>query len=739
MIQVLGASGSLNSNGGCSAFLVSPSVLIDAGHVMRTLGAQSQRVEHLLLTHSHFDHWVDLPFMIETYFEQRQKPLTVYGLKATLDALKTHVFNNVIWPEFHKIIHPTLGQPLVVFTELAYEQTLVIDDTEFTVINAQHTVPCCGFVIKRHGIGCVLSGDTYLTPELTARINQDPSINSLIIETSFPSTLDHIAQLSQHLTPRLLHQQLQGLTHRLDVFLYHLKPAYHDAIVREVFAQDFQDSLPVSLNKVLIEGDVLDLFNPQGISHHHLVHADYEQLNRTDTSTDKMANIMAHNNAQLEALLSIAQALSAQTNLDKLLEMILEQAIAFSNADAGTLYRTNKDHTALQFSVVRNRSLQIKMGGTAEPITWDDLPLYTDDGQPNTHMVAVLCALNKQPINIADVYTDPTFDFSGTQRFDAKTGYRSQSMLVIPMLDRDQNLLGVLQLINKTAPSHPATNALPAALVFSPQDQQNTLALASQAAISLTNALLIQEMEALFEAFIDTIAKAFDEKCSFTGNHVKQVAKLANIIAHAIDQDQHTYQDVHYDNAMFKTINLAALLHDVGKITTPEFIMQKSSKLQKIIDRIELIKHRIEILKRDAHINHLQAQVLAHTQHTPPPDEHIYQDHVRTLNDAYEFLHTMNTGNEFLAEPHAQRILELAQLTYQLGDAVVPLLDSDELTNLCIQRGTLNATERAKIMDHARVSLSMLQTLPFPKNTNAWWTLPPITTKNSTAPAIHAA
>jgi response regulator RpfG family c-di-GMP phosphodiesterase len=228
-------------------------------------------------------------------------------------------------------------------------------------------------------------------------------------------------------------------------------------------------------------------------------------------------------------------------------------------------------------------------------------------------------------------------------------------------------------------------------------------------------------MEALFEAFIDTIAKAFDEKCSFTGNHVKQVAELAQIIANAIDQDQQVYPNVSYNKAMLKTINIAALLHDVGKITTPEFIMQKSSKLQKIYDRIDLIQHRIEILKRDTHIAHLQAQLAQQKGDKPndkPSNELDNAAYLRTLtelDEAYAFLQKMNTGNEFLAPAHAQKITDLAQKTYQLGSQTVPLLNADELTNLCIQRGTLNAEERTKIMDHARVSLSMLQTLPFPQ------------------------
>ena len=686
MIKVLGASGSLDRNQECISFLIAENIAIDAGNLMRPLGKDSNKIEHVFLTHAHFDHILDLPFLIETHFESRTKPLKIYGLKQTIECIETHLFNESIWPQFQNILHPTSQQTLLSFEILELDKSLTIDELEITPFEAVHTEGSCGFILKKNGIGCLISGDTYLNPKISEIINRDHAIKSLLIDVSFPSHLNALAIESKHLTPSLLSEIVSTFNRNVDIFPYHLKPAYKEALLSELTLRP----LAPLINEPLSSGDELHVFEDKVTVYH-----------------PKSQDIKDYEN-QLQSILKIAQALSAETNLNRLLEMIVEQTTEFSHADGGTLYRLSADKKELEFTVVQNHSLNIKMGGTAKPISWDNLPLYLENNTPNVRMVAALCALNKETIVIDDIYNEPYFNFEGTKAFDKSTGYHSNSMLVVPLLDKDQELIGVLQLINRQDLSG---NNIP----FRELDQRNAKALASQAAISLSNTILINELETLFESVTGTITKAFDEKCSFTGGHVRFVSELSQIIARGLDQDNDFYPDVHYSSDDIHAIKMAALLHDVGKIATPEFIMQKSTKLEKTIDRIDSIKERIEIIKRDAKIRYLEAQSQGQTESVIHRLKSDYQETLEQLETFFDVVTQTNKGLSYLSDEQLAAIEKATQFSFELDGETHPLITEDEKLNLSVRNGTLNQAERAKIMDHARVSLEILQTLPFPK------------------------
>ncbi|WP_051145061.1 HD domain-containing phosphohydrolase [Thiomicrorhabdus sp. Kp2] len=187
---------------------------------------------------------------------------------------------------------------------------------------------------------------------------------------------------------------------------------------------------------------------------------------------------------------------------------------------------------------------------------------------------------------------------------------------------------------------------------------------------------------------------------------------LTKIIARGINEDQSTYQEVQYSADDFHEIKIAALLHDVGKIATPEFIMQKSTKLEKVYDRIDAIKHRIEILKRDAQIEYLESQL---SQTTPSIAQIEFENKIKQLDEDFAFLKKHNRGESYLQDAELMRIEQIAKQSYTINGQIQPILNPDEITNLSIRAGTLNQEEREKIMDHARVSLEILSTLPFPK------------------------
>ena len=223
---------------------------------------------------------------------------------------------------------------------------------------------------------------------------------------------------------------------------------------------------------------------------------------------------------RLEQLLGIGVALSRERDINKLLEAILLAAKDVTNADGGTLYRMSEDKT-LRFAIVRNDTLGIAMGGTTGvEIPFYPIQLYQDDGSKNLHMVAAYAVHNDQSVNIADAYNEKGFDFSGTKNFDKKTGYGSRSFLTVPMKNHENEIIGVLQLIN--AKDRTTGKVQP----FSSTDQRLAESLASQAAIALTNRLLINHLENLFESFISLINTAIDDKSPYTGGHCNRVPEL---------------------------------------------------------------------------------------------------------------------------------------------------------------------------------------------------------------------
>ena len=212
---------------------------------------------------------------------------------------------------------------------------------------------------------------------------------------------------------------------------------------------------------------------------------------------------------RFEQLNAIGAALSNERNIDRLLENILLAAKTITHADGCTLYLFSEDRRFLRFVIVRTDSLNISFGGASgAPISakFKDLPLYLENGEPNNSLVAAYAALHVETVNIADAYSAEGFDFSGTKKFDQATGYRSRSFLTVPMKDHENEVIGVLQLLNAINPQSGEPT------VFSDADQRLAESLASQAAVVLNNRLLVTQLEALFEAFIKLINTAIDEK-----------------------------------------------------------------------------------------------------------------------------------------------------------------------------------------------------------------------------------
>ena len=418
----------------------------------------------------------------------------------------------------------------------------------------------------------------------------------------------------------------------------------------------------------------------------------------------------------LRELNKIGIALSTEKDHNRLLELILVKAMDITNSDGGTLYLC-EDEKNLKFEILYNRSLAVHKGGTSgDEILLPPIQLYDEKGNANNSMVAAYAVNSAQTVNIEDAYTNEDFDFSGTRNFDKKMGYRSTSFLTVPMKNHENDIIGVLQLINTIDKS---TNKI---VSFSSLDQQLIESLTSQAAVTITNKTLINDQKNLFDSFIQLIATAIDEKSPYTAQHCRRVPIITEMLANAANKiDTGPFKDFCMSEDEMYELNVAAWLHDCGKITTPEYVVDKSKKLETIFDRIDLVDTRFEILKRDAVIAALEMIInenkICDDIGTELKNNSLLQNKLKELDAEKREIEKYNVGGELLVENDLKRIKELAKKTYQdsVGETV-SLLNDEEVENLQISRGTLNKEERKVINNHVSVTIKMLESLPYPKH-----------------------
>ncbi|MBF0124968.1 MAG: GAF domain-containing protein [Magnetococcales bacterium] len=463
---------------------------------------------------------------------------------------------------------------------------------------------------------------------------------------------------------------------------------------------------------------------------------------------------------KLQKLVELGISMAAERDIDTLLENILLGGKALTHADAGTLYLIKED--SLKFTIVRTDSLGIAMGGAGkQPVFLPSVPLTKPDGTPNHQNVATHAALTGQTIVVDDAYDSNEFDFSGVRQFDRGTGYRSRSFLTVPLKPRQGKVIGVLQLINAIDPDTGKAVPFAADLVTFVE------ALSAQAAITLDNQLLLKAQKDLFDSFVRLIASAIDAKSPYTGGHCERVPTLARLLAQSVCAVDHgPFADFTMTEDEHREMHIASWLHDCGKVTTPEYVVDKATKLESIYNRIHEIRMRFEVLHRDAEIACLKG-ILADWHDR----EHLQQElevQQALLQEEFAFIARCNIGGEAMQPADKERIRQIAQRTWQrhfddrLGlshaelkrrrnaqsspfgielllsdrtDHIVArerdahsrdtamgirmpapkhLYNMGEVYNLCIDRGTLTHEERYTINEHVVQTLAMLEQLPFP-------------------------
>ena len=405
----------------------------------------------------------------------------------------------------------------------------------------------------------------------------------------------------------------------------------------------------------------------------------------------------------IQQLLKIGVQLSSEKDIDQLLENILQAAMDITHADGGTLYRLTEDGH-LKFEILHTKSKGVHIGGkSGNPVMIPPMSLHRENGEQELSRVVCFAVHKDQTVNIADAYNAEGFDFSGTHKFDAANNYRSVSFLTIPMKNHQSEIIGVLQLLNATDPT---TGAI---IPFSQDSQEIVEALSSQAAVALTNQLLILKLEELFESFIGLINHAIDDKSPYTGGHCNRVPDLTMMLADAVNRCQTgPLKDFSLNDGDRQELKIAGLLHDCGKITTPVHVVDKSTKLEKIFDRINLIELRAEVVLRDIQLKLAQKFIT----------ESEANERRQQLIDDYNFLSHTNIGGEFMKDGDVQRVRDIATryIWQDISGQNNPFLSDEEITNLTIRAGTLNNEERQIINHHIDLTISMLEKLPWPKH-----------------------
>lgn len=436
----------------------------------------------------------------------------------------------------------------------------------------------------------------------------------------------------------------------------------------------------------------------------------------------ELRELVARQARHMQRLTEIGLALSGEQNRDRLLEMIVELARSLTHADAGTLYIVDEDKTHLNFVVLQNDTMKTRMGGTSgNPITLPPVNLYDDAGQPNHANVSSYAALTGEFVNIPDVYCAEGFDFTGPRRYDAATGYRSQSMLVMPMKNHESEVIGVLQLLNAKDQGSGLVRE------FTSEGLEAVRSLATQAAVALTNTQLIAGLKALLYSFMQSIAAAIDAKSPYTRGHIDRVVDLTMRIAQRInEQNEGPFAEVGFSPEELEELKLAAWMHDVGKITTPVHVVDKATKLETIIDRIEMVRSRFKLIGKCLQVELLEKLLElagngASRQQLFAATEEM-EARRQALEDDLAFIESCNSPGEFMSDERIARVKEIAARTYVDGTGkggepteAKPWLTPNEVENLCIRKGTLTEAERKTIEDHTVVTYDMLRRLPFPR------------------------
>jgi HD-GYP domain-containing protein (c-di-GMP phosphodiesterase class II)/HAMP domain-containing protein len=435
---------------------------------------------------------------------------------------------------------------------------------------------------------------------------------------------------------------------------------------------------------------------------------EFEDLGR---SFNEMAASLENNLQTMTTLNRIGIALSAERNNDRLLELILIGAKNITHADGCALYTITADKQ-LRLSLMNIDSMnRVLDSGTARVI-----PLYDNKGKPNRQSAVAFSALHDVTVNIPDIYQAHDFDFSHCRDFDKTLGYKTRSFLSVPIKDYENEIVGVLQLVN--AQDRQSREVV----TFSDEDQRLLETLSSQAAVALSKNNLIDGFRDLFESLVDLIVTAIDHKSPYTGDHCRRVPELTMMLAEAVSSKKDgVFKDFTLSQEQLYELKIAALLHDCGKVTTPVHIADKATRLETIFDRVHVIDTRFEVVKRSAQIALFQKQIDAVSKGNNEDlsaEQRTLEKTLEQIDKDRDFVRTCNSGGTVMDDDHKERIKSIAR-TYRWVNAngkEEPILSEDEVYMLTSAVGTLSPADRQVINEHVETTIKMLESLHYPKS-----------------------
>ena len=418
---------------------------------------------------------------------------------------------------------------------------------------------------------------------------------------------------------------------------------------------------------------------------------------------------------ELQELTTIGIKLSAERDTDVLLELILTKAREITGSDAGSLYLVEEDDTGnrrLRFKLAQNESIQVPFKEFTMPIS--------------SQSVAGHVALTGQILNLDDAYSPPPGSpFQINRGFDLQVGYRTKSMLVVPMKTQKDEIIGVLQLINRkgerarrfTSPEQIEREALP----FSASSQDLATSLASQAAVALENSRLYQSIQTLFEGFVKASVTAIESRDPTTSGHSFRVADLTVGLAEVVARvETGPYGGVRFTPVEMKEIRYASLLHDFGKVGVREEVLVKAKKL--LPGHLELIKQRVEILKRGIALKYSQKKIeylMARGLDRFVEQFEAYDaELMAAIQGLDDYLRTVVTANEpaVMPEDFASAVQQLALKSFEdhLGISQT-VVTPEEALILSIPKGSLTEEERRQIESHVIHTFQFLAQIPWTK------------------------
>ena len=389
--------------------------------------------------------------------------------------------------------------------------------------------------------------------------------------------------------------------------------------------------------------------------------------------------------ADLRAVVRLGTKLSAEKDKNRLFEKLLRAAMEITGCDAGTLYlfRDGKLH----FKVMKTLSQGVSRGENGEAI---DLPPVA----MREKNVCAFAARHRELVNIPDVYDSDRFDFSGPRRYDAMTGYRTGSMLVVPLEDAEGELIGVIQLINKLGKTGGVIH-------FTKEDEFILQSLGSMTAVSLSNMLYINEIKAQMFSFVQAFATAVDERTPYNGTHTRKVTIYAELVADEINRLHRKGETKDFfDEARREQLVLAAALHDIGKMIVPLAVMNKATRLDY---RLETVRQRFRLIdawyERDALAGRLTEKKAARLRGELAADLALIEE---------------KNGAGFLPDEDVEKLAAIARKVYRGPDKTkTPYLTEEEARCLLVRRGTLTDEERKTMESHVVMTDRILSKVRF--------------------------